>query len=125
MMVGAFAEGFGVFILCLVILSLTSDENKGKPSALIAPLFIGLTITVLINVIGPLTDAGLNPARDIMPRLWAACVGWGSICFGNNIMDTICVYVVGPFVGGIVAALAYRYILKPMHLKKDEEEIEA
>ena len=76
MMVGAFAEGFGVFILCLVILSLTSDENKGKPSALIAPLFIGLTITVLINVIGPLTDAGLNPARDIMPRLWAACVGW-------------------------------------------------
>ena len=80
---------------------------------------------ILINVIGPLTDAGLNPARDIMPRLWAACVGWGSICFGNNIMDTICVYVVGPFVGGIVAALAYRYILKPMHLKKDEEKIEA
>ena len=40
-------------------------------------------------------------------------------------MDTICVYVVGPFVGGIVAALAYRYILKPMHLKKDEEKIEA
>lgn len=125
MMVGAFAEGFGVFILCLVILSLTSDENKGKPSALIAPLFIGLTITVLINVIGPLTDAGLNPARDIMPRLWAACAGWGSICFGNNIMDTICVYVVGPFAGGIVAALAYRYILKPIHLKKDEEKLEA
>ncbi len=124
MMVGAFAEGFAVFILCLVIFSLTSDENKGKPTAALAPLFIGLTITVLINVVGPLTDAGLNPARDVMPRLWAAMVGWGSICFGNNVMDTLCVYVVGPFVGGIVAALVYRYILKPMHISavKEAEE---
>ena len=122
MTVGAFAEGFAVFLLCLVILSLTSDENKGKPSAVIAPLFIGLTITVLINVVGPLTDAGLNPARDVMPRLWAALVGWGSICFGNNVLETIIVYVVGPFVGGIVAALAYRYILKPLHLSAGKED---
>ena len=39
-------------------------------------------------------------------------------------MDTICVYVIGPLVGGALAALVYRYILKPMHIKKNETEVE-
>lgn len=120
-MCGAFVEGFCVLILVLVIFSLTSEENKGTTSAKLAPLFIGLTITVLINVAGPLTDAGLNPARDLMPRIWAAMVGWGSICFGNNAFETVIVYIVGPFVGGIVGALLWRFVLSPMHKAANEE----
>lgn len=110
-----FAEGFGVFILVLVIFSITSSENVGRAPRALAPLFIGLTITILINVIGPLTDAGLNPARDLMPRLWACIVGWGPIAFGSNAFETIMVYIVSPFIGGIVAALLYRYLLSHMH----------
>ncbi len=120
--VAAFAEGIGVFVLVLVIFSMTSDENVGRPCCSIAPFAIGLTITILINVIGPLTDAGLNPARDIMPRVWAACVGWGSIAFGTNAFETICVYVVGPIVGGIVAALLYTKVLQPMHEHSKSEQ---
>ena len=114
-MTGMFAEGFAVFILCLVIFSLTSDENKGKVSGNLAPLFIGLTITVLINVVGPLTDAGLNPARDLMPRLWACIVGWGSIAFGNNAFECVMVYIVAPIIGGIVAALVWRFVVRMLH----------
>ena len=121
MMAGAFAEGFGVFILCMVILSLTSGKNKGKPSANLAPLFIGLTITVLINVIGPLTNAGLNPARDLMPRLVACLVGWGSIAFGNNALDVCIVYWIAPIVGAMVAALLHRFVMVPLHGKESEE----
>lgn len=112
---GALAEGIGVFVLVLVIFSITSDENVGRAPRALAPLFIGLTVTILINVIGPLTDAGLNPARDIMPRLWACIVGWAPIAFGSNAFETIMVYVVGPLVGGVVAALVFNFLLRPLH----------
>ncbi|MDO4182227.1 MAG: MIP/aquaporin family protein [Coriobacteriia bacterium] len=115
MITGAFAEGFGVFILCTVIFALTCGFNRGKVNSNLAPLFIGLTISVLICVVGPLTNAGFNPARDLGPRFVAMLVGWSSISFGNNILDTIIVYTVAPIIGGIVAALVYRFILRPMH----------
>ncbi|MDO4291245.1 MAG: MIP/aquaporin family protein [Eggerthellaceae bacterium] len=111
---GAFAEGLGVFILVLVIFSLTEKANIGRPSTHLAPLFIGLTITVLIGTIGPLTNAGLNPARDLGPRLVGLMVGFGNLAFS---WDVILVYTVGPLVGGALAALVYTKILEPMHIK--------
>lgn len=119
---GAFAEGIGVFVLVLVIFSLTSNANIGRPNRALAPLFIGLTITVLINVIGPLTDAGLNPARDLMPRIWACVVGWGPIAFGSNAFETFVVYCVGPFIGGALAALCYNHLLYPLHQRGAEQD---
>ena len=38
--------------------------NLGRPDDALAPLFIGLTVTLVISVIAPLTQAGINPARD-------------------------------------------------------------
>lgn len=116
-----FAEGFCVFILVLVIFSITSTENIGRAPRTLAPLFIGLTVTVLICVIGPMTNAGLNPARDFLPRVWACIVGWGPIAFGSNAFETIMVYVVGPLIGGVVAALCYKFLLKPLHILGQEE----
>lgn len=118
----AFAEGICVFLLVLVIFSITADENVGRAPRALAPLFIGLTVTILICVVGPLTNAGLNPARDIMPRIWACIVGWGPIAFGSNAFETIVVYVVGPLVGGILAALMYNFVLCPLHRKGAEED---
>lgn len=116
-----FAEGFCVFILVIVIFSITSNENIGRAPRTLAPLFIGLTITVLICVIGPLTNAGLNPARDLMPRLWACIVGWGPIAFGSNAFETIVVYIVSPLIGGVLAALCYKYLLRPLHIHGAKE----
>lgn len=112
--VGAFAEGLGVFILVLVIFSMTEKANVGRPSTHLAPLFIGLTITVLIGTIGPLTNAGLNPARDLGPRLVGLMVGFGNLAFS---WDAILVYTIGPLVGGALAALVYTKVLEPMHIK--------
>ena len=110
--VGALAEGFGVFILVFVIFSMTADENLGRPNSHLAPLFIGLTVTVIIGTVGPLTDAGLNPARDIGPRLAALIAGWAKVAFSWEI---IVVYTCGPLAGGIVAALLYKYVVRPLH----------
>jgi glycerol uptake facilitator protein len=112
--VGAFAEGLGVFILVLVIFSLTSTENTGRPNSHLAPLFIGLTITVIIGTVGPLTNAGLNPARDLGPRLVGLMVGFGNVAFS---WDAILVYTIGPLVGAVLAAVFYRFILKPLHCR--------
>ncbi|MGN0037817.1 MAG: MIP/aquaporin family protein [Coriobacteriales bacterium] len=110
-----FAEGFGVFVLVSVIFLMTDHFNTGRPSRLIAPLFIGLTVSVLICVIGPLTNAGLNPARDLMPRVLAMMVGWKTVAFGTNAFNVWMVYTVGPLAGAALAALLYRFVLAPMH----------
>ena len=100
-----FRKGEHDWVVYRNIFSVTAPENKGRASRTIAPFAIGLTITILINVIGPLTDAGLNPARDMMPRIWACIVGWGTIAFGSNAFETCMVYIVGPLVGGVLAWL--------------------
>lgn len=112
--VGAFAEGLGVFILVLVIFSLTETENTGRPSSMLAPLFIGLTITIIIGTVGPLTNAGLNPARDLGPRLVGFMVGFSDLAFS---WDILLVYTVGPLIGGTLAAFAYTRLISPLHQK--------
>jgi glycerol uptake facilitator protein len=61
------AEAFGTFLLLLMIFALTEGCNVGRPNDAIAPVFIGLTVGSIICLIAPLTQAGLNPARDFGP----------------------------------------------------------
>ncbi len=49
------------------------------PGRRLFPVFIGLTVSIVISVVAPLTQAGLNPARDFGPRLFAYLAGWGPI----------------------------------------------
>ena len=70
-----FAEGFGTFLLVMFIFALTEGCNVGRPSDALAPLFIGLTVSSIIFLVAPLTQAGLNPARDFGPRLVAWLMG--------------------------------------------------
>ena len=72
-----FAEGFGTFLLALFIFALTEDCNVGRPSSDLQPVFIGLTVSSIIFFIAPLKQAGLNPARDLGPRIVAYLAGWG------------------------------------------------
>ena len=112
--IGALAEGVGVFVLVIVIFSMTEDSNLGRPNDNIFPLFIGLTITIIICVVGPITDAGLNPARDMGPRLVAAIFGMSDVMSGDT-LGTICVYVVGPLVGAALAALFWTQVIERQH----------
>lgn len=107
------AEAFGTFLLLLMIFALTEGCNVGRPDDAIAPLFIGLTVTSIICLIAPLTQAGLNPARDFGPRMVAWATGWGAAAFPDQVGGFFFVYMLGPILGGIIASLFFVHMLEP------------
>jgi glycerol uptake facilitator protein len=112
------AEMAGTFALVFLIFSLTDGCNVGRPDDSLSPLFIGLSVTVIISVIGPLTQAGLNPARDLSPRIFAYLAGWKGAAFPDSHLGFLTVYVLGPITGGILAALLFEKIIKPIMSNK-------
>jgi glycerol uptake facilitator protein len=107
------AEAAGTAILLLVICCVTDDRNKSRPQAL-APLTIGLTVTLLISLFGPLTMACFNPARDFGPRVFSALAGWGTVPFAVNGLGWLTVYIVAPLIGGLAGGGLYRvFFSKP------------
>lgn len=99
------AEFFGTFLLVLTIFGLTESANAGRPDSSITPLFIGLTVASVIWLIAPLTQAGVNPARDFSPRMVAWITGWGKAAFPDACGGFFWVYILSPAAGGIAAAL--------------------
>jgi len=107
------AEAFGTFILILLIFALTEGCNVGRPDNAIAPLFVGLTVTSIICLIAPLTQAGLNPARDFGPRMVAWIFGWGKAAFPDQSGGFFFVYILAPIVGGSIATIFFMKVLEP------------
>lgn len=97
------AEGFGcevvyTFILVFSIFGCTDDRRPffGSPA-----LGIGLTVGVLHLSGIPYTGASMNPARSLGPAVI------------SDKFETHWVYWAGPLVGGILAALSYKFIFDP------------
>ena len=108
------AETFGTFLLVLFVFSLTDGCNIGRPDDNLAPLFIGLAVTAIICIIAPLTQAGINPARDLSPRIFAYLAGWKSAAFPDQQFGFLTVYVLGPFIGASAAALLFSRGIQPL-----------
>jgi glycerol uptake facilitator protein len=119
LMRGFFVEAIGTFLLVTIILLLTEDCNVGRPSSDIAPIFIGLTVTVIICILAPLTQAGINPARDFGPRLVAYFAGWREIAIPGPRSGFFTVYIMGPFMGGSLSAVLFGVVLHPLMEVKD------
>ena len=115
------AEGFGTFLLALFIFFLTEGCNVGRPSEPLQPLFIGLTVSSIIFFVAPLTQAGLNPARDAGPRLVAYLAGWQSAALPDAVGGWFWVYILAPVLGAALAALSFRYLLEPLLLSKSND----
>lgn len=109
-----FAEFLGTAILALVVFALIDERNSGRPGANLAPLFIGLTVSILISVLAPLTQACFNPARDFGPRLVAYVAGWGEIALpGPNGRGFVTVYILAPLAGALAGGGLYSKVIRP------------
>jgi glycerol uptake facilitator protein len=109
-----FAEALGTLILALVVFAVTDARNSGGPGGRLAPAFIGLTVSALISVLAPLTQACFNPARDFGPRLFAYLAGWGHVAIpGPTPTGFFTVYIAAPIVGALFGAAVYDRFVRP------------
>ena len=107
-----FVEVVLTMFLLLMIFALTEPDNPGMPQAGLGPIFIGLTVTAIVGVGGPLTMDAVNPVRDFGPRLFAYVIGFGKIAFPGPRGNEWWLYIVAPIIGGIIGAAAYRFLVK-------------
>ncbi|MBW3648344.1 MAG: aquaporin family protein [Actinobacteria bacterium] len=105
-------EALATFLLLLTIFALAVDTRAPVGWA---GLMIGLSVTCLVLVFGPLTGAAVNPARAFGPFVGAAAFG------GDVPWSQLPAYVVGSLIGGLAAALSYDAIARP----RDHEEAPA
>ena len=120
------AEMFGTAVLAFVVFALIDTRNPSRPAAHMKPLFIGLTISMLISVIAPLTQAGFNPARDFGPRLFAFFAGWSSTAIpGPNGIGFLTVYILAPCCGSVLGGLFYDKVIQPALPAEDNIKITA
>ena len=92
----------------------------GRPKDDLAPLFIGFTLSSIICLIAPLTQAGLNPARDFAPRIVAMLAGWGSAAFPDSSGGFFWVYMLAPVLGGLAGGLLFTRVVQPIMERKEE-----
>jgi glycerol uptake facilitator protein len=82
----------------LVIMGVAVD--KRAPVGF-AGLIIGLTAAGIITMAGNISGGSLNPARTFGPYVMDALLG------GSNLWVFFPIYVIGPVIGAIVAAVFY------------------
>ncbi|WP_282037191.1 MIP/aquaporin family protein [Saccharicrinis aurantiacus] len=105
-------ELFGTFMLMLLVLALTEGCHVGRPGNNLSPIIVGLVVASIICLVGPLTQAGLNPARDLAPRLVTWIMGWGEASMQSINGGFLLVYTFSPILGAAVATVFYDKVLK-------------
>lgn len=110
-----FVEFSGTFLLMFGILMII--KIKSKSAHLLHPFLIGVLLSILIFCLAPYTQAGFNPARDLLPRLFSYLAGYSS-AFTINGFGWFIVYVFAPIVGAILATYIYKLILQKIRPTK-------
>lgn len=107
------AEFIGTAFLCFFVFAITDELHPRKFHGSVFAILIGLALAIIIAIIAPLTQAGLNPARDFGPRLFAYFAGWGSIAIPGPQGGFFTVYILAPIVGALVGATVYQRVIRP------------
>jgi len=100
-LLGALCELIGTFALVWAIMGVAVNP---RANADWAGWVIGATLGFGVLVFAPLTGAGLNPARSLGPAIVEGEFIGG---FGKFVV----VYIVGPGLGGLLAAIGYKLLV--------------
>lgn len=84
------------FVFVIAILGVTSKVENSA----VAGLVIGLSLT-LVHILGIyFTGTSVNPARSFGPALFV----------GGDALANVWVFIVAPLIGGVLAALVYKFL---------------
>lgn len=106
------AEMVGTAVLAFMVGALTSEKNMARPPAAITAIIIGITVAGIISIVAPLTQAALNPARDLGPRIVSFYLGWGEIAIPGPRGGWLTVYVLAPFLGALIGGGIQRLLAR-------------
>ncbi|MGM9845448.1 MAG: MIP family channel protein [Muribaculaceae bacterium] len=95
---GLLAEVIFTCVFVLVVLGATSKTNGATNN--LAGLAIGLALVLVHLVCIRYTGTSVNPARSIGPALFE----------GGSALTNLWIFIVGPFAGGLLAALIWKVI---------------
>ena len=95
---GLLAEIIFTCVFVLVVLGATSKTNGATNN--FAGLAIGLSLILVHLVCIRYTGTSVNPARSIAPAVFQ----------GGTALDHLWIFIVGPFVGGALAAMVWKMI---------------
>jgi glycerol uptake facilitator protein len=101
--VGFAAEVIGTAILVFTVFG---AAVSGKAPSGFAGLIIGFIVYGIIILVGPITGASLNPARELGPALLGQAIGAKPVPLDQLIV----VYIFGSTIGGVVGAVLYEFI---------------
>lgn len=102
-------EAILTFVFVSVVLCVTSKKEETSNNGLI----IGATLA-LVHIFGiPFTGTSVNPARSFGPAL---------LTTNNLALEQLWVFIVGPLVGAIVAALFFRFVIDTKEKTKKEKK---
>jgi glycerol uptake facilitator protein len=96
------AEIVGTMFLTFTVLGSTDEDSSGTSWGTAA---IGLTLAASIWALGAISGASLNPARSFGPAIV-------SLLFDSSPLVNYWIYIVGPVLGGLLAAVLYRMTYK-------------
>src|SRR5262249_34921461 len=95
----------GTAVLLLGVRALT-DRRNVAPVSYLEPAAVGALVWAIGLSLGGLTGYAINPARDLGPRLLAACCGWGTSVFFSH-GGYFWVPIVGRLLGGVAGSWLY------------------
>ena len=114
------AEMIGTAMLAFLVSTVTHERNTARPPSAMGAVIIGVGVAAIISVVAPLTQAGLNPARDFGPRLVSYFLGWGEIAIPGPRNGFFTVYILAPICGAVIGGGLYRIIASRLPKVKTE-----
>jgi glycerol uptake facilitator protein len=109
-----FAEAIGTAILMITVLGIVDSRSPEGWAGLV----IGLVVVAIIIIVGPLTNASINPARAFGPLFVQTIDG----AHTHNWLKFIGAYVPAELIGATVAAYAYDFVATPRRVVRPIKE---